>query len=144
MMDFNSETEFMNEQQPFYVVFIARVGKDMDGQHIYRMLLSDSPNEVWGEQWSEKPACICRDISIDESMYTYKKEFKTDVNLVLGQESCCGSMQDVKDRCFTLAYENLDGYEEYPTLIRLVFHYGEPIESVEEKLLRREIRTYFV
>lgn len=143
-IDFNKETEYLGSETNMFVVYIMFLGQGADGRNIYQMLLSDSPDDVWGEQWGEKPACLCRDLAINESMYSFIKEFKTDISLTLGQDNCCGSLQDMKDGCFAMAYENIDGYEEYPEPLRLVFKYGEPVEEVEDKLRKRDIQTYFV
>ena len=46
-------------------------------------------------------------------------------------------MQDCVDGIVALAWEDMSNYEEYPEPIRLVFKYGENIESVEDKLAQR-------
>lgn len=143
-IDFDKETEYLNEECDLFVVYVVKVGTGSDGKNIYQMLLSENPSDVWGEQWGEKPACNCRALDIGEDMYSYRKEFKTDIDLVLGQDNCCGSLQDMKDHCFALAYENIDGYEEYPEPLRIVILYGESMEEVEGKLRQRDIQCYFV
>ena len=77
-------------------------------------------------------------------MYQHVKEFTTDINLILAQDSTQYSMQDARDKIVALAYEDLTDCEEYPEPYRLVFYYGEDIESIEEKLESRNIKSNFI
>lgn len=128
------------------VVYILQVGVDPDGMNIYNMLLSTETEETWAESWSDKPASNNSRalMTLPGDQYEYIKGFKTRMKLDLAQDNMCFSMQDVKDDCLALAFENIDGYEEYPSPIRIVIHYGEGIESVESQLLERGIETFYV
>lgn len=134
------------DMSEYKVVFVLRIGQDADGLNIYHFLLSRDCEDTFAEGWAEKPSCNIRleNLMIEEEMYEYVKELRTDVNLDLAQENCCYSMQDCRDQIVALAYENLDEAEEYPEPFRIVIHFGQPIDEVESMLMKRELKLRFV
>ena len=52
-------------------------------------------------------------------------------------ESDSFSIWDAVDGVISMAWENLDGYEEYPDK-RVHFSFGEEIKSVEDKLYEKD------
>ena len=54
------------------------------------------------------------------------------------QESDSFAMWDAVDGIIALAWENLDGYDEYPDS-RLFFAFGEDIKSIETKLYEKDL-----
>lgn len=137
--------EIASGMEEYRVVYIARVGEDTNGENIYHFLLSKDPEEVFAEGWSEKPACNINNgiLMIDEDMYDYVKELRTEVMLDLAQDNSCYSMQDCRDGIVCLASENIDNADEYPDH-RIVIHFGEPIIEVERRLALRELVLRFV
>lgn len=125
------------------VIYITHVGVDSDGLNVYHFLISGNPDEVWKEGWEEIPACNINELQPDDSMYEYVKELKTDIKLDLAQDQCCFSMSDVKERICALAWENILDYEEYPD-DRIVIHYGEPVDMVEESLKLRDLEMHYI
>jgi hypothetical protein len=128
------------------VVYITFIGKDTEGLNIYQFLLSNNPDDVFAEGWDEKPANIIRHeiLMIDESQYEYIKELRTDIILDLAQDNGCFSMQDCRDHCVALAYENLDMAEEYPENGRIVVQFGDTLTEVEEMFARRDMTLKYV
>lgn len=126
-----------------YVIYIQYVGQDNDGYGVYEFLISEDPDSVWVDNWNEKPCCNERDLKPSDDDYEYVKELRTDIILTLGQENCCVSFMDIKDDIAALAYENIDDYVEYPEE-RLVFHYGEDLYSVEQKLAKRDLSMKYI
>ena len=47
-------------------------------------------------------------------------------------------MWDAVDGVIALAWENLDGYDDYPNS-RLFFTFGEDIKSIESKLYEKDL-----
>ncbi len=133
-----------NDQNNLKVIYINYLGKDYDNQNIYQFLLSKDESEVWGEDWNEKPAANCRFLTPSEDMYEYVKELKTDIVLDLAQDNSCVSMQDVRDHVMCLAYENLDNAEEYPENGRIVIHFGDYLNDVEEMLGKRDLYMKYI
>ena len=131
------------ETQP-RLIYVLKVGTDNCGQNIYRFLYSDDIDSVWMEQWSEKPACNCRFLEPEPSMYQYVKEIRTDIELNLGQDSCCHSYQDVCDGVVSIISEDITSYMEYPEPFRIVLHFGDTMEDVDKTLAQRDIVSTFV
>lgn len=134
------------DMSEYKVVYIIYVGKDVDNKNIYQFILSNNPDDVFSEGWGEKPASnIPKSIlMIDEDMYEYVKEVKTDITLDLAQDNSCFSMQDARDNIVALGYENIDNYEEYPEKGRIVIHFGESIDDVEKKFAKRDLYLKFI
>lgn len=145
MADSINDLDFA-DMSDYKVVYIISVGVNEDGQNVYHFLLSTDTEETFAEGWSEKPACAEKKehMMIADDMYEYVKELRTDIKLDLAQDSCAFSMQDARDHCVALAYENLDEAEEYPEEGRIVIHFGDPIDDVEDMLARRDMRMRFV
>ena len=61
-----------------------------------------------------------------------------ELKLDIVQESDSFAMWDAVDGIVALAWENLEGYDEYPDK-RLFFSFGEDIESVESKLYEKDM-----
>lgn len=134
--------DFTSENDGLKVVYIVRVGETSDGEKIFHFLCSRDTDDIWCEEWGDKPACICKHLQ-PEGELDAVLELKSDVDFILGQENCCCSYQDVCDGCVAMAYENIDGYEEYPS-VRLVFSYAEALEDVETELAKRDLTLHFV
>lgn len=128
------------------VVFILYIGKNSDGFNIYHFLLSENSEDTFAEGWAEKPSCNekLENLMIEESMFEYVKELRTEIKLDLAQNNCCFSMQDCRDHIIALAYENLDEAEEYPEPCRIVIHFGDRINDVERMFAERDLRLRFV
>ena len=132
-----------NETQP-RLIYVLKVGTDNSGQNVYRFLYSEDIDSVWMEQWSEKPACNCRFLEPEPSMYQYVKEIRTDIELNLGQDGCCHSYQDTCDGILAICAEDITGYAEYPEPFRIVLHFGDTMEDVDKTLAQRDIVSKFV
>ena len=61
-----------------------------------------------------------------------------DLKLDVIQESDSFAMWDAVDGIIAMAWENLEGYDEYPEK-RLFFEFGEKIDSVESKLYEKDM-----
>lgn len=92
-----------------------------------------------GENFEHMPCCLCNGLIPNEEDYDTVKSIKTDLELVLIQESCCHSFQDCADGIVPLAYQSLEGLEEYPEDGRLILHYGISYEVCEELLANKNI-----
>lgn len=127
------------EIKDVFLCFVRLIGEENDGFYRYEFIFTDNPDETWGENWEQKPACLVNNlIPIDEYM-TEVHIVKTDIKLDLIQNNCCFSMQDALDNVIAIAYENIDNYEDFPEEGRLVFMFGESFEDVERKLAIKNI-----
>lgn len=118
--------------------FINFIGKDVDENNIYEFLFTDNIEEFWGENFEYKPCCLCNQLIPQEDSYQLIKTLKTSLDLTLIQDSCCFGFTDCMDGIISLAFENIDEYEEYPDY-RLVLNYGLSLEDVETKLAKKNI-----
>lgn len=135
------------------VIYCLNVGVDSDGMNIYHFLVVDNTydedsgtykiDDIWMDGWEEIPACNLRNLKPDDSQYEYVKELKTDLILDLVQDNCCFSLSDCKDKCVALAYENINGYEDYPDP-RIVIHYGDSLDEVEAMFAKRNLTMKFI
>ena len=129
---------------PLRIIYVLYVGRNIDGDNIYHLLVSDDCEKTWAEGWENKPACVMRDLTPENDMYEYVIELKTELKLDLAQENCCFSMQDCRDNIIALASENLEEAEEYPEDGRIVIHFGDLVENVEKMLAKRNILIKYV
>lgn len=131
--------EFETDFDQLKIIYVLYVGQNVDGENIYHFLISKNSEDTWAEQWEEKPAGICKNLTPSEDMYEYVKELKTSITLDLAQTNLCFSMQDCRDQIIPLAYENLDNAETYPEKGRIVIHFGDTIEKVGKMLAKRDL-----
>jgi hypothetical protein len=121
------------------LVYVNELGPNFRGDNIYEFIFSDI-DDVWGEDWDAEPANgRPQPPNID---YVKKvgvlKNSEIELNLI--QRSDFFGVYDAVDGVIALAWEKGDSDE---ILIskkkRLVFQYGETVESVENKLYERDI-----
>ena len=121
------------------LVFINELGPDFRGNHIYEFIFSDTVIDLWGEEWESTPAAG-RPFPPDlKHIKTVGKTFKEGMELELGKKSDYFSMEDIIDGILSLAWEKIheDSLESLED--RLVFHFGEDISSVEDKLYSKDL-----
>lgn len=134
------------------LLYVNFMGNDLDGRNIYQFLFgtNEQADLFWVEDFDVKPAGIVRNFFVDDSQYDDVRILKVNkIKLDLAQENTCFSMQDCRDNCVALAYENLDNLDndpdfEYPEDGRLVFHFGMTMLDVEMVLAKRNLQMSFV
>ena len=122
-----------------FLCFVRLIGEENDGLYRYEFIFTDNPDETWGENWEQKPACLVNNLIPSDEYITEIHVVKTDIKFDLIQNNCCFSLQDALDNVVAIAYENIDSYEEFPENGRLVFMFGESFENVERKLAIKNI-----
>jgi len=122
-----------------YLCFIRLIGEENDGYFRYEFIFTDNPDEVWGEDFNEKPACLVNDLMVSDEYVTEIHIVKTKIKLDLIQNNCCFSVSDSYDQICALAWENTDDYETFPEEGRLYFMFAETIEDVSRKLAIKNI-----
>lgn len=118
--------------------FVRYIGKEGGGINLYELIFTAAKNDFWGEGFSIMPSSICGYLTPDEKYIHKVVKIKTLKNLVTAQENSCFSMQDCLDGIIALCWEDLVGLSEYPEY-RLILHFGEPYEAVENKLAQCHI-----
>ena len=119
------------------LVYINKVGQNWKGNFIYEFLFSDILKKIDGEGWESYPASN-NPQPPDEKFINKTGALVTEMKLEIVQESDSFAMWDAVDGIIALAWENLEGYDEYPES-RLFFSFGEEIKSVESKLYEKDL-----
>jgi hypothetical protein len=127
------------DDKEVYLCFVRLIGKENDGYYQYEFIFTDNINEVWGEDFNQKPACLVNNLMISEEYITEVHTVKTKIKFDLIQDNCCFSVSDCYDGIIALAWEDISQYEEYPEDGRLFFKFGESIDDVDDKLARKHI-----
>jgi len=119
------------------LVYINKVGQNWKGNFIYEFLFSDILKDIDGEGWDSYPAS--NNPEAPQQKFIKKTgALVDDLKLDIVQESDSFAMWDAVDGIIALAWENLEGYDDYPEK-RLFFSFGEDIESVESKLYEKDL-----
>jgi hypothetical protein len=121
-----------------YLVYVDCIGQDGNGLYIYELYVSKDPSLVFGEYWNVLPIGQCSkdQKKPHESTIDDKIEIRIPILLKLSQNNNCLSMTDVADNILALCWEDLSFCEEYPEY-RLVIHYGESLEVVQNKINKK-------
>ena len=121
-----------------FLIYIHVTGSYYKGTNIYEFIFSDSIENIDGEEWDAIPASgrpfPPNEINIKSVNILMTKDLK----LHVVQNSDSFSMWDSVDNVVALGWENMDDYEEYPDS-RLVFHFGEEMKSVKDKLYEQDL-----
>jgi hypothetical protein len=90
-----------------YIVFAERTGEDENGNYFYRLLFSNDPEIVWGDNFNVTPAGIVPDLEPDSA--SIKKEYllTTGVKLETAVESTWFSFQDCIDDIIPLLFNGI-------------------------------------
>lgn len=127
----------MNEE--VYLCFIRLVGEENDNYYRYEFVFTNNIDEVFGENFNQKPACLVNDLFVDEEYVSEIHIVKMKIKLDLIQDNCCFSMSDCYDGIISLGWENIDAYTEFPSDGRIFFKFGETLEEVERKLAVKNV-----
>lgn len=127
----------MKEDDIVKLGFIRLIGEETDGYYRYEFIFTDNIDEFWGEDFEQKPCCLVNGLTPKEEYITEIHSVKMKIKLDLIQNNCCFGFQDCADGIISLAWENMDDYDEYPEERgRLFFRFGETLEKTEEKLAK--------
>ena len=129
----------MENDENVYLCFIRLIGEENDGYYRYEFIFTDNIDEVFGEGFEYKPACLVNNLIVDDKYITEIHIIKMKINLDLIQNNCCFSINDCYDGIIALAWENMDEYEEYPEEGRIFFKFGETLDEVERKLAIKNV-----
>lgn len=129
----------MENKNKLKLVYIRPITDGLDNRNYeYDFLFSETPEVVWGLDWTDNTPNLCGDISPEPSTYSVVKRLKCPIELKTIQENSCYSMEYAINRSIALGWLSLEGLEEYPEY-RMVFHFGDSFSEVEDKLFRSEL-----
>ena len=131
----------MSEDKKLYLIYAERLSDmpNAKGLFEYEFFFSEMPEVVWGIDWNQPcpSACDIENLRPEPSTYNETKKLYSIIQLKCAQDNSCFSMQDMTDYIIPCVWEDISEYEDYPEPFRLVFKFGEPLESVEDKLAQR-------
>lgn len=121
------------------LVYVNELGPNYKGDNIYEFIFSDL-DDVWGDDWDSEPASgkpLPPDINYVKKVGVLKN---SEIELNLIQNSDFFGVYDAIDGVISLAWEKSDSDD---ILVhkrkRLVFQYGDSVETVENKLYERDV-----
>lgn len=127
----------MNE---LYLVYINVMNMDWEGNNVYEFIFCDTyeVEKIEGEDWNLYPASN----NPTPPNIEYVKavgQLRTEMDINTIQKSDTFSMYDAVDGVIALGWDDIEqNYDVHPEK-RLVFNYGETLESVEKKLYAKDL-----
>ena len=116
------------------LIFINELGPNFRGDNIYEFIFSDI-DDVYGEDWDSETANGKPTPPHVEFIKRVSVLKNSEIELELIQNSDFFGMYDAVDGVIALGWEKPDNYEGK----RLVFHFGDELETVENKLYEKDI-----
>lgn len=121
------------------LIHIHFIGADYLNNNIYEFLFSSNPQDAWGENWDAQPANGNPEPPQDVEKIGL---IKTDLKFELALDSETFDMMDCKEQIIALGWEDVLDYDE-AIEDRLVFAFGETLESVENKFYARDLELKY-
>lgn len=119
-----------------YLVYINPLNKNYKGEFIYEFIFSDKTNIEFGDDWDIQPASSG---SLTPPPIRYIKKVEVlqseEIELELAIFSDNFSYTDAVEDIIAIAWEKESPDDEK----RMVFHYGEKMTDVIDKLYARDI-----
>ena len=120
-----------------FLIFINELGPNYKKENIYEFIFSENLEELWGDEWDSVPAH--GKPGPPEVLYIEKVGAlsQSTIKLELVQNSDYFGMEHALDKIISLGWEIFE--EGVIGDDRLVFHFGEKLEEVENKLYARDL-----
>tara|TARA_R100001163_G_C5052194_1_gene188869 strand:+ start:362 stop:769 length:408 start_codon:yes stop_codon:yes gene_type:complete len=125
------------------LLFINELGPNYKHENIYEFIFGDETEELWGDEWDARPAHGKPGPPELQYIKTVGVLNNTKVTLDLVQNSDYFSMEHALDNVIALGWETYEEDYENGEEERLVFHFGEDLKSVNDKLYARDIILKF-
>jgi hypothetical protein len=126
-----------------YLIFVNELGPNYKGDNIYEFIFSDDLEGVWGDSWESKPSNgypLPPDLEHIKKVGVLKNDM---ITMSVIQNSDYFSMVDAIDGVIALCWENESEGIDFERTKRLVFRFGDPEETVKNKLYERDIVLEF-
>ena len=120
-----------------FLIFINELWPNYKKENIYEFIFSDNIKELWGDEWDSVPAHGNPGPPEFDHIDKVGVLSKSTVKLELVQNSDYFGMEHALDKVIALGWEV---YEDEDTeKDRMVFHFGDNLTSVEDKLYSRDL-----
>lgn len=122
------------ENENFVLVYVKFAGKNTNGTYDYDFFFSNTPEYVWGQSWDVDCPSNNGDLTPDSTTYSIIKRVNTNLPLKTAEETSCYSMEYATFGILALSWIDIENLDVYPEHGRLVFHFGDKIDRIEELL----------
>lgn len=119
------------------LIYVLPIGENWKEEYEYEIIFSDTIKDIDGEDWDSYPASG-KPSPPSKNFIKGVARITTDIKFDVIQNSELFSVFDAIDGVIALAWENIDGYDEYPEH-RTCFRFGEAYKSVKDKLYSKDI-----
>jgi len=119
-----------------FLIFVNELGPNYKKENIYEFIFSETLEELWGDDWDSTPAHGNPGPPEFEYINKVGVLSKSSIKLELVQNSDYFGMEHALDNVVALGWEI---FEDETTNDRLVFHFGEKLKKVEDKLYARDL-----
>lgn len=124
-----------------YLIYVHEFGVSYKDKHQYEFLFSNTKEGIDGENWDSYPASGNPYPPYSKNIVQMGTVFCDD-SLIVAQNNEQFAMWDAIDGVIPLAWENIEGLEDYPDK-RLVFPFGMKMNEVKDLLYERDITIKF-
>lgn len=121
----------------YHLVYINIYGPNYKRERIYEFIFNDSL-EAYGDGWDAAPANGNPEIPYPQYIKKVGVFCSDKINLITSLKSTIFGMGDILDGIIALAWSDDENSSN-----RLVFHYGETLESISDKLYAHDIVLEF-
>ncbi len=125
------------------LLFINELGPNYKNENIYEFIFGKETEELLGDEWDARPAHGKPgppELQYIESVGVLNN---TKVSLDLVQNSDYFNMEHALDNVIALGWETYEDDYDNGEEERLVFHFGEELQKVKDKLYSRDIILKF-
>ena len=128
-----------------FIVFAENVGEENEEKYFYRLLFSNNPDIVWGNNFNITPSGIIPDLEPDSATISKEYLLTTNIKLTTAVESTWFSLQDCIDGIIALLFYgdgdkivNIPFGMEFEKVEKYVDWFGGELKEVEYKPKKKE------
>ena len=125
-----------------FLMYVNKLGSNYKGENLYEFIFSENINDAWGESWDSKPANGYPSPP-DLEFISKVGLLKNVLDFEVLQNSDTFSMFDGVEDVIALAWEKESESVNFEKDKRLVFRFGDTLDSVKNKLYARDIVLEF-
>lgn len=123
------------------LTYINPLNRNYKGEFIYEFIFSKDEDIDYGDDWDVLPASTGNQTPPDLKEISLIGVLKSsEIELELALNSDTFAMYDCVEKIIAIGWEKESPDDE----IRLVFHYGEALESIKDKLYSRDLIMEFI
>ena len=115
-----------------YLCYINKLGPNYKGELIYEFIFTNDIDNVNGDGWDRLPASGYPDLPHSDFMSNVMLLKTSSLDLELAKNNDFFTYNDCKEGIIAM------GWEESYVIDRMIFKFGDDLESVKDKLYRKD------